>query len=196
MPGTLSLDRLLSVPGTESCSGPRTTIYRRWSFDDHVAADLLHEPYSSPLLRAPRLIITGLHLTSEDRECLGILGSPDPNSTPWQPVAPRAPESSQIYLWSRIVAVRCRHLRAGDSRRLATHRFAEELAAICRSKSSRTRGDVAVLAQQWLEHLSLDSDQVKAAIVLVPDLLRLNASAQSLKSSEQAWANLAPTLRG
>ena len=196
MPGTLNLDRLLSVPGTETYSGPRTTIYRRWSEDDHVAADLLHEPYSNPLPRAPRLIITGLHLTNADRECLGVLGSPDPNSSPWHPSPPRTPEVSQIYLWSRIVAIRCRHLRFGDSRRLSTHRFAEELAAMCRSKSSRHRDDFATLPRQWLQHLSLDPDQVKAAITLVPDLLRLNASAQFLRRSEEAWERLAPALRG
>lgn len=187
MPGTIDFDRLLAVPGTEHPSGPRTTVYRRWRPVDFLAADVLHEPYSNPILRAPRLIITGLHLAGDGLQCLGLLACSDPNGSPWLGEVSRKLVHSQIYLWSRIVALRCDHLAFGDLDRLTTHRFAEELATLCRSKGSRKGHDVGELALRWMAHLRLDANGAGQALTLVPDLIRIN---QASKSAAEADSRL------
>lgn len=184
MPGTVDLDRLLAISGAEHPSGPRTTVYRRWDPDDFLTADVLHRPYSNPTLRAPRLIITGLHLVGEDKQCLGLLACPNPDGSPWDGKVTRRLSQSQIYLWSRIMAIRCDAIAFGDLIHLTTYRFAEEVAALCRSKSSRKGQDVGALASRWVTHLGLDAHRVEQALELVPDLIRINQTAKSVSEAD------------
>ncbi len=187
MPGPLDFGQFLAIPGSDHLSGPGTTTYRRWSPPDFIQADVLYQPYSNPTLRAPRLIVTGLHLYDGEEPCLGFLACPDPNALPWTGTSNRKLDHSQIYLWPRVRAMSCSAMSFGDLDRLATHRLAEELAALCRSRGRRKGHDVGELARHWIDHLSLDAGRVAKAIELTPELIRIS---QPAKATGEAFSTL------
>jgi hypothetical protein len=190
MHSPLDLGALLRIPGTETYSGPRTTRYRRWAESDRLRADILHQPYSEELRRAPRVIITGLHLAASDGECIGLLACPDPEAAPWSPGKPKKLTSSQIYLWPRLFAIRCAMLCNGDQLDLSRHRYAEELRALCISKTMRHHDGLLEIALRWLRHLSLEPIDAETAFDTASTLLSATARSTELPMAQDALQQL------
>lgn len=189
MTTSLDLSTLLTTPGTESPSGPRTTIYRRWDESDWMKADLLHTPYSEDLLRSPRVILTGLYLSGHDRACLGILACTDSDDTPWERGPMKPTRASKIFLERRIQAMTCRTLSYGDLTQLAIYRLAEEIRALCSTKKTRPKDILRARVEFWISHLEITSAVVDDAIDTATALLRASPP-QDPKAALEAMSSL------
>ena len=79
---------LLAIAATETPSGPRTTIYRRWATKDWLVGAVLYRPFNvdpgDAAVEAVVVTAVGLHLTHPSRDCLGLLAQRHLPDKPWK----------------------------------------------------------------------------------------------------------------
>jgi len=150
-------DKLIQIPGSETLSGPRNVVYRRWRAENRVPCVLVYRQYSNDSDVAQIGLLHGVTLTTPEAELVGLLITPDSSSSPWSTrFPPPVGEASKLYLLTRLVAIDSLAVSCGDTG-IIRPMLLRQRAETVTTSSSKLLSDESLVRSwsRWLQFLGV-----------------------------------------